>query len=213
MALPSSSGSDWDGVQTPEMRRRPVVAVRDDWEDEDEEQDVPNGEVNRKIWEEADRKASEPMPILVASSSSRPVAAPPAAAFQPVLKILKRPQSNPNSPPPTISASTSAESFQEREARYQAARNRIFGESASPSPDSASSSTTSLPLASSISREDRSKASANSPPATSVSRNPRGPESEGGRNSPRGFQGRRSKQPQTQSSCAEVEDTGVASSP
>lgn len=71
-------------------------------------------------------KVAAPMPTLVTSRTGS-VIPPPAAAFQPALRILKRPQSsspsqsNPATPPPP------GESIQEREARYAAARERIFG--------------------------------------------------------------------------------------
>ncbi|KAK7444491.1 hypothetical protein VKT23_015172 [Stygiomarasmius scandens] len=220
MVLPSSSSSDWEygETSTTAARRREAEVVRDDWEDDDDEPEpeVPSEGVNKKIWEEADRKVPAPMPLV--SSSSRSGAAPPPAAFQPTMKILKRPQpnSNPNSSPGTpspmggMSASASTESFQEREARYQAARNRIFGEGAS-SPNSNASSTTSLPT-SSISREDRLRASSTkSPPATVVTRNPRGPENLSGESSGsnRGFEGRRTRlqPPHNTNSTAAIEDS------
>ncbi|KAG6887475.1 hypothetical protein C0992_012103, partial [Termitomyces sp. T32_za158] len=69
------------------------------------------------------------MPELIiapSATSSSHVAPPPPAAFQPTMRILKRPGSDGSSksatPPPS-----SAESLKEREARYQAARERIFG--------------------------------------------------------------------------------------
>ncbi|THV02183.1 hypothetical protein K435DRAFT_852999 [Dendrothele bispora CBS 962.96] len=206
MSAPSSSSSDWefDRATSTVARRKEVETVRDDWEDDDDEPEVASEEVNRKIWEEADRKAPAPMPLVSSAST-----APPPGAFQPTMKILKRPQtnSNPSSAPGTpspvggLSASVSTESLQEREARYQAARNRIFGENPG-SDQSNTSSTISLPLSSSTSREERFRASSNkSPPATTVTRNPRGPENshgigEKGVTSSRGFEGRRAK-PQT----------------
>ncbi|KAG7442873.1 uncharacterized protein BT62DRAFT_935601 [Guyanagaster necrorhizus] len=85
------------------------------------------------------------MPTVVSSSTPTP----PAAAFQPVMRILKRPTNSTNS---SVSSVPSTESFSEREARYQAARERIFGNGE--------------PLSSSSS--------------SAVVRNPRGPEEEKG---------------------------------
>jgi hypothetical protein len=67
------------------------------------------------------------MPTLLASRSGS-VIPPPAAAFQPAMRILKRPQSSsPSQSSATFSAPPPAETLQEREARYAAARERIFG--------------------------------------------------------------------------------------
>lgn len=70
------------------------------------------------------------MPELIISPSSTGtcVVPPPPAAFQPTMRILKRP-----SPSQSASNSTTSLSLQtrntlaEREAQYQEARNRIFG--------------------------------------------------------------------------------------
>ncbi|KAJ7072765.1 hypothetical protein C8F01DRAFT_1243789 [Mycena amicta] len=64
------------------------------------------------------------MPTVVLTSTSAPVPLAPAA-FQPQLRILKRPTTAtaPAPAPPT----PPGESLKEREARYQAARERIFG--------------------------------------------------------------------------------------
>ena len=81
-----------------------------------------------------------PMPELVMSGSSTSgssAVSPPPAAFQPVLRILKRPtattSSSASSVTSTSSSDPSSNSFADREARYQAARDRIFRESGSTS--------------------------------------------------------------------------------
>jgi hypothetical protein len=76
------------------------------------------------------RNNKAPMPELIISPSSTgtSVVPPPPAAYQPTMRILKRP-----SPSQTASNSTTSLSSQtrntlaEREAQYQEARNRIFG--------------------------------------------------------------------------------------
>ena len=84
------------------------------------------------------------MPELViagSSTSGSSAASPPPAAFQPVLRILKRPTATPSSSTSSITTSSIASSkassntYAEREARYQAARDRIFGDT-SPAPSS-----------------------------------------------------------------------------
>ncbi|KAF7351792.1 SUZ domain-containing protein [Mycena sanguinolenta] len=71
----------------------------------------------------------------------RPVSAcAPAAALQPAMRILKRPSlsASPTSTPvPEGGGKTAAEALKEREARYGAARERIFGlEETSPASES-----------------------------------------------------------------------------
>ena len=83
-------------------------------------------------------QTSAPMPTIIPSaSSSHPVVPPPPAAFQPQLKILKRPTNA--SPSPSPSPHVNTQSLQEREARYQAARERIFGSGSSSAEASSSS--------------------------------------------------------------------------
>ncbi|KAI3614239.1 hypothetical protein WG66_000286 [Moniliophthora roreri] len=139
---------------------KPKAVVPDDWEDDDdeeeEEEEPPSEETNKKIWEDAyvfpnfrrgrltrllgssNSKVPAPMPVLNISSSSSVTSAPPPAVFQPMLKILKRPTSNQTNIDSRTPSPASAESLRDREARYQAARNRIFGnESASSSTETA----------------------------------------------------------------------------
>lgn len=105
------------------LQRKPQQVVPDDWDnDEDEEED------SAKVWEDANNKAPMPELIISPSSTGTCVVPPPPAAFQPTMRILKRP-----SPSQSASNSTTSLSLQtrntlaEREAQYQEARNRIFG--------------------------------------------------------------------------------------
>ncbi|KAF5350593.1 hypothetical protein D9756_008676 [Leucocoprinus leucothites] len=147
----------WDYQTNTNPSRKPVVTpaqVRDDWEDDDDdENDVKGTEelkeelspssspknrvhalpveegTNKKIWEAANSQDSAPMPALL-SSRTGSVIPPPAGAFQPAMRILKRPQSSSSSASqgsPATSPPPTGESLHEREARYAAARERIFG--------------------------------------------------------------------------------------
>lgn len=121
--------SDYSGLSSyppgaaTKSQRKPQQVVPDDWDnDEDEEED------NAKVWEDANNKAPMPQLIISPSSTGTCVVPPPPAAFQPTMRILKRP-----SPSQSASNSTTSLSLQtrntlaEREAQYQEARNRIFG--------------------------------------------------------------------------------------
>lgn len=115
--------------------------------------------------------------VLVKSSST--VIAPPASAFQPQLRILKRPSATPPASN-TPSQVGTRDSVQEREARYNAARERIFGtnEQGQEPEGSTNASLSSLqshgaPLRDTARHMDPTPSS--TPPRTSVTRNPRGP--------------------------------------
>ncbi|KAK0194472.1 hypothetical protein F5146DRAFT_998850 [Armillaria mellea] len=122
---------DWDAPSaSTSVTTRAAVAtapVRDDWEDdedEDEDEDeaqAPTEEANQRLWNDANTKPAAPMPTVVSNSTPTP----PPAAFQPVMRILKRPAAS--SGVPAAPSGEEEESFREREARYQAARERIFG--------------------------------------------------------------------------------------
>jgi hypothetical protein len=117
------------------------VPVKDDWDDDDDSADEQ--EDSRKLWEDACvhfqsgiesdlhnliyRNSKSPMPQVVTSSG--PTAVPPAGVFQGPIKILKR-STSPKSSDTTRTSQNdgSADSYAEREARYQAARNRIFAD-------------------------------------------------------------------------------------
>ncbi|KAJ7594374.1 hypothetical protein C8J56DRAFT_926611 [Mycena floridula] len=112
--------------------RTPKSLPVDDWEDEEDEDDSeqpPSIQQNQKIWETANAKAPAPMPAVIISSSSTTfsVVSPLPGAFQPKMQILKRPQ-NTATTSNNSSLSTSTDSLKDREARYQAARDRIFGQ-------------------------------------------------------------------------------------
>ncbi|KAJ7323811.1 hypothetical protein DFH08DRAFT_886968 [Mycena albidolilacea] len=121
------AAADWDQAAPSTSSRRPpvpktVVPVSDDWEDDEELEE----EDNQRVWADANSRA--PMPSLIISGSSTTSSAaapPPPAAFQPAMRILKRPSNaGPAAAPPPVAA---GETLKEREARYQAARERIFG--------------------------------------------------------------------------------------
>jgi hypothetical protein len=96
------------------------------------------------------RNNKAPMPQIVANSSSSsassaPLAAAAAALSQPTMRILKRPSassSQASSPPPAQSATPP---LAERQARYEAARQRIFADASSSPTSPASLSSSSSP--------------------------------------------------------------------
>jgi hypothetical protein len=108
------------------------------------------------------------MPSLIVSNTSNTAVAPPAAAFQPKMRILKRPVNpGPAAPAPPVAA---GETLKEREARYQAARERIFG---------GEGDVTSSP--------GDKKGGQTSPAGVGVVRNPRGPASDAQDTPSKGF--------------------------
>ncbi|KAI9508263.1 hypothetical protein F5148DRAFT_935399 [Russula earlei] len=131
---PSTDEDSWDPPFDDDSRNAlyarhkaiaPSSAVPDDWD-----QAPSSGEEdNRRIWDNANDKA--PMPQLVVTSTrtgSVSSVVPPATAFQPPIRILKRsaaPTQQCASDDSPATASTSG-SFAERSARYNAARERIF---------------------------------------------------------------------------------------
>ncbi|TEB32616.1 hypothetical protein FA13DRAFT_1731103 [Coprinellus micaceus] len=120
--------------------RASAPAVKDDWDDdEDSEEEAPTEERNKQIWEDANTKMQHPMPdVVLVRNTAAPLPSahiPPQGVFDqlPKMKILKRPtQSSPSPVPSSASAESAQDSLKEREARYKAARERIFG-SESPS--------------------------------------------------------------------------------
>ncbi|KAG6882102.1 hypothetical protein C0993_011895, partial [Termitomyces sp. T159_Od127] len=146
-------------------------------------------------------KAPNPMPELViapSATSSNHVVPPPPAAFQPTMRILKRPgadaSSKPATPPPS-----SAESLREREARYQAARERIFGmESTTPSEELAVDTSSMVETVNLKDRRERTKVPT---PSATIVRHPRGPSTDSTEQTPpKGFDGQRTKPPLSRSS-------------
>ncbi|KAJ7291915.1 hypothetical protein C8J57DRAFT_1492392 [Mycena rebaudengoi] len=172
--------ADWDPpMQSTSSRRAPaipktVIPVSDDWEDDVEEDEAQNGEDNQRIWENANARA--PMPSLIVSGSSHAATAPPPAAFQPKMRILKRPTNS--GPAEGLQQPVAAgETLKEREARYQAARDRIFGGEAEG---------TSTP---------EKKDGRSSPAGVAVVRNPRGPAAEAPNSASKGFRARSGNPP------------------
>ncbi|KAF7351800.1 SUZ domain-containing protein [Mycena sanguinolenta] len=162
-------------IQKP-AKKKEVVKVADDWED-DEDDDDQAEDASRSVWVHPNTRAPAAAPIPTPAYSFAPSArVPPAAALQPAMRILKRPSPSPSptsTPAPEGGTKTAAEALKEREARYAAARERIFG------PDEASGT--------SESKEKENKE------RKGVTRNPRGPaEGEGG-----GFGARRANPPRT----------------
>lgn len=121
-------------------KRNPVVArVKDSWDDssssEDEQRPPPPAALrpvapkpvsaspttNSEIWNAAN--ASQPMPEIV--STSTPV--PAAAALSGPMRILKRPTAPSPSPLSSDRGTASPKPLADREAEYNAARERIFG--------------------------------------------------------------------------------------
>ncbi|KAG8934837.1 hypothetical protein FRC02_009157 [Tulasnella sp. 418] len=116
--------------------RKKKEHIPEDWDDEDiEEAPMDTSTLdtaNKIVWDEANSKETV-YGIAVASSSSasNTIAAAANAAFsaQPKRVILKRPA---GSSPPTSNPSTEStqqKSLEDRQASYQAAREKIFGSS------------------------------------------------------------------------------------
>ncbi|KAI0330021.1 hypothetical protein GY45DRAFT_1434996 [Cubamyces sp. BRFM 1775] len=140
----STPADSWGGPSStivhPRAMKPPLVNVRDDWDDDEEDAQEQEDDPHQ-VWEEANKRTPMPQVVIAGSSTSGAAAlSPPPAALQPVLRILKRPQASATSstsmsPSPGHSAAGSpalstdaSKSYAEREARYQAARERIFGE-------------------------------------------------------------------------------------
>nr|GAT57936.1 predicted protein [Mycena chlorophos] len=144
---------------------------------------------NRVLWDAANAHTPAPMPAVVmartASSSSAPIVPLAPAAFQPQMRILKRSPNATPSPSVTPAATPPGESLKEREARYAAARERIFGKE-EPSP------VVLTPEEKKRAKEKEKKALQQQPPSSSISRNPKGPSDAAGDSSPKaGFASRK----------------------
>ncbi|EAU84107.1 hypothetical protein CC1G_06969 [Coprinopsis cinerea okayama7 len=134
-----SSSSSGPASRLPAKPRPAKQPVKDDWEDDDDEEEddePPSAERNRQIWEDANNKVHHPMPDLILSRNSSLASSSSTAQGifqqQPTMRILKRPTANSNNSPSPAPSDKSAEQstmeqLKEREARYQAARERIFG--------------------------------------------------------------------------------------
>jgi SUZ domain len=138
------------------------------------------------------RNTQAPMPDVVitpssTNSTSYTVSPPPAAVFQAPMRILKRPSSNsPSSSAMNVSNST-RETLAEREARYQAARERIFKDDISQNSPDEGVKAPSPPNESSRSPKIAQK--------TNVVRSPRGPESTTAGSPAAGFGARQKRNP------------------
>ncbi|KAF9781315.1 hypothetical protein BJ322DRAFT_1080394 [Thelephora terrestris] len=153
------------------------MRVPDDWDDDDEEEETDS----QKIWETANSKS--PMPQLVISrpsTSTTVFSPPPSTVIQAPMKILKRPTQT-TTPSNTSSASPSLDnkSLAEREARYQEARERIFGGPSKPS-----------------GQDDPKTRTPPSKPVSNITRDPAGPQPDGSdSNASQGFGSKRSRRP------------------
>ena len=130
------------------------------------------------------------MPDLIISrgTSSTSVALPSLPLNQPPpMRILKRPSASSSSTASTNSGSVAGETLKEREARYHAARERIFGVSPDEEP---------------VQESDEKKRKVVSPPLSALAasvklvREPRGPDANvGGDLNTKGFGERKAKEP------------------
>ncbi|KAF5325237.1 hypothetical protein D9619_009868 [Psilocybe cf. subviscida] len=207
---PSQSGSApfASGSAAAYSTKKPKISVvRDDWEmDDDDEADtmtpIAVEEQNKRIWEDANTKPQHPMPKVVMSrGASAPVTSPSLPLNQPPpMRILKRPSATPAQ---VKQIASPGESFQEREARYQAARERIFGTS---SPDAAGATTP---------KDTQKKASGSASPssgpqvspATKVIRDPRGPPNQSSvASDSRGFGERTAQKPPMTANIPQIHD-------
>ncbi|EDR10393.1 uncharacterized protein LACBIDRAFT_317265 [Laccaria bicolor S238N-H82] len=132
----ASNNDAWDrpvpstSVSNTRRPAPPPTPIKDDWEDDDDEVDEepPSEELNKQIWEHANTKTLHPMPALILTKSPS-THLPPQAAFtqQPSMRILKRPSASTSQSSSASSQPNGAETMKEREKRYHAARERIFG--------------------------------------------------------------------------------------
>ncbi|OBZ66703.1 SUZ domain-containing protein 1 [Grifola frondosa] len=194
MSITSTAGTStpadpWDDAfPAPISSRRaaPVQTVPDDWDDDEPEEDVMVEDAQR-VWEDANKKA--PMPELVISgSSTTTTVSPPPAAFQPALRILKRPNAATATSSSSFTPSSDAQkSYAEREAQYHAARERIFNSSQTGSQKDDPNIRVTL----------SGEATPHSGPSAKIVRQPRGPDGAtatktGSDTDSKGFAGRRS---------------------
>ncbi|KAG8904870.1 hypothetical protein FRB99_001037 [Tulasnella sp. 403] len=133
---PSGPQDDWGNPQPVSRPPATKAPVPDDWDAEEEvnESKPAAGEVdeNKLLWEQANSRAPPPQVVLASNSGSTQI--PQLLANAP-RTILKRPTAAGSGPAQTSASSAATQkSLQEREASYQAARERIFG-SASPAPE------------------------------------------------------------------------------
>ncbi|KAH7101197.1 hypothetical protein BKA62DRAFT_703867 [Auriculariales sp. MPI-PUGE-AT-0066] len=138
---------------------------------------------NTEIWDAANTEQRMPDIIPSSTLASSPV---PTAAFTGPMRILKRPAASSN-PSGNASPTPSAKPLADREAEYQAARERIFG-SGNTGGDSPKSSSEPPSRSQSQSRNSNGRRDSNRSQSGSgsqqrgqqVSRQPRGPSSNSG---------------------------------
>ncbi|KAH8829100.1 hypothetical protein DL96DRAFT_1596637 [Flagelloscypha sp. PMI_526] len=118
----SSSASDLQQLPatSTSSKKTKKVEVKDDWEDsEEDEQDAET------VWNNANTKPAAAMPTIVTPTAIPSL--PHKGAFEPKMRILKRPSPAPSSTQSSPSSSSNVTpTLQEREAQYNAARSRIF---------------------------------------------------------------------------------------
>ncbi|KAI0340337.1 hypothetical protein BDW22DRAFT_1360274 [Trametopsis cervina] len=174
--MPVAGPSDpWDDSSTAPRISAPVKRdepIRDDWDDDDEDDE---DEDPHKVWSDANAKAPMPQLVIAPSATSSSAVSPPPAAFQPSIRILKRPSassaSNLSAPP----ADASQKSLADREANYQAARQRIFGTASASSPVVSDEQAT-LSASRTGSSASHPTATPTAAASTKIIRNPRGPD-------------------------------------
>ncbi|KAG8845295.1 hypothetical protein FRB96_002584 [Tulasnella sp. 330] len=121
-------GSGWDDVPTQAQMSKAKDSVPDDWDVEDDGTDVQvRPETSYKLWEEANSQDPQPKVVLASTAGSSTPSQIPDSLLNAPKMILKRPTSSSPSPSCPPSGSPTQKSIQEREASYQAARERIFG--------------------------------------------------------------------------------------
>ncbi|KAF8909180.1 hypothetical protein CPB85DRAFT_1455856 [Mucidula mucida] len=121
--MATSPNDDWSAPSTSALPSAQHLSkafpIKDDWEDSDDEE----------VLDARPQRIPDTPPVIESppSRGSFPIPANSiaAAAFKPTFTILKRPPSNPQ--PKRDSTEGKRDDFNEREARYREARERIFG--------------------------------------------------------------------------------------
>lgn len=203
---------DLTAAQIVEPSRRAVpqsTPIPDAW-DADDNEDEPDA---KALWETACiplllysftlhtelrcRNFRVPMPEIQLSTTSLSsgVSLPPPAAFETPMRILKRPSATNSKSSPTATDTQTQKTFQEREAQYQAARERIFGENGSG-------------IGKDRSGSGKPKVALDSP-RSSISRDPLGPTSVTDGEAKQGFRARRKKGVRAETETSTLEDEEV----
>ncbi|KAI0088317.1 hypothetical protein BDY19DRAFT_950300 [Irpex rosettiformis] len=140
-----------------------------------------------------------PEVVIASSATSASTISPPPAAFQPSIRILRRPSAMSNGQPVTPQTNAQQKSFVQREVDYQLARDRIFGESSGRAETVASTVVKHDPSGSPTPRDAPGCLPPRNatPPTAKIIRNPRGPDTSpnGSKMTPvKGFKNRRPKE-------------------